>query len=387
MLPEIPPFKLGLFSLEFDGVVVVGDLETDNIYVQNAAASAIWTLFQAGFTVGEAVAVLSESFKLREQEALAHIRTILGEWQRLGLLGSSANSCAKNSSSTIASTIFATSEVTDTFAIGGLAFSIRTDNPDISAHIFAVLRSLRATEVAPNHSLSATRTADGRSIALFVDGEEHLLVEDSAEMIGAIFQTILELIRGDGTWLALIHGAAVAFGDVGILLSAKSGSGKSTLAAYLSANGFDYLSDDMIALDKTGEIVPWPVPHSLKRGSWKTLEHLYPQLADAQIERIQGREMKFIAAPSKSWGIRGVDTRLLIFPCYSSDRATVVERITPLLALQRLIEDRIWLGNPIAQSAVKAFLEKLETTPAYVLQYNNLQEAEKSIRRLIATLL
>jgi hypothetical protein len=65
----------------------------------------------------------------------------------------------------------------------------------------------------------------------------------------------------------------------------------------------------------------------------------------------------------------------------------VVERITPLLALQRLIEDRIWLGNPIAESAVKAFLEKLETTPAYVLQYNNLQEAEKSIRRLIATLL
>jgi HPr serine kinase-like protein len=243
---------------------------------------------------------------------------------------------------------------------------------------------LQTTEVAPHHALSVTRTADGGSLALHVDGAERLQVECAAEMIGAIFQTVLELRRGDNSWMALIHGASVAVGNVGVLLSGVSGSGKSTLAAYLSARGFDYLSDDLIALSNPeGEIVPWPVPHSLKRGSWKTLEHLYPEIADAKIERINGREMKFMSAPLEAWNRKGVDAQLLVFPHYDSGSSTVAKRIAPLLALQRLVEDRIWLGNPIEKSTVQVFLEKLEKIPAFILQYNDLQRAEESIRELI----
>jgi hypothetical protein len=381
--PKVPTFKSGLFSVMFDGGVVVGDTDSNSLYVLNAAAGAIWTLLHAGLTTGQAVSVLSQKFGLSEPDALSHISTILGEWDRLGLVGISPASGDKLSGLAAPPALVASAEAMGTFLIGGLAFSIQTDNRDVAAHIFAALRSLRADAV-PNHSISARRTVDGNSIGLRVDGIERLQVDNPAETIGAIFQIVLELIRDDNSWLALIHGAAVARSSVGILLSGASGSGKSTLAAYLSARGFKYLSDDLIALSKpSGEIVPWPVPHSLKRGSWQTLEHLFPEIVDAKIERFGGREMKFVSAPDHSWSNVGITAQLLIFPRYDSSGSMTVTRITPLLALQRLIEDRIWLGNPIEKSTVEAFLSILENIPAYILQYSNLQQAEESIRALI----
>jgi hypothetical protein len=92
---------------------------------------------------------------------------------------------------------------------------------------------------------------------------------------------------------------------------------------------------------------------------------------------------EFVAAPVDSWSNVGITAQLLIFPRYDSSGSMTVTRITPLLALQRLIEDRIWLGNPIEKSTVEAFLRVLETIPAYILQYSNLQQAEESIRALI----
>ena len=83
--PQTPTFKPQLFSLTFDGGIVVGDLETNNLYVKNAAAGAIWTLLQAGLTIREATSVLCQSFSLSEREALSHIDKMLGEWDLLGL--------------------------------------------------------------------------------------------------------------------------------------------------------------------------------------------------------------------------------------------------------------------------------------------------------------
>lgn len=46
----------------------------------------------------------------------------------------------------------------------------------------------------------------------------------------------------------ILHAAAVALADQGILLCGGTGAGKSTLAAILVADGFDYLSDETVAI-------------------------------------------------------------------------------------------------------------------------------------------
>ena len=57
----------------------------------------------------------------------------------------------------------------------------------------------------------------------------------------------------------LIHGAALASGGEGIILSGMSGSGKSTLALELTRRGFGFCSDEIAAISRsTHRIHPFP---------------------------------------------------------------------------------------------------------------------------------
>ena len=51
----------------------------------------------------------------------------------------------------------------------------------------------------------------------------------------------------------VLHGSAVEIGDTAVAFLAESGRGKSTLAASFSSNGFRFLTDDGLLIDKTDE--------------------------------------------------------------------------------------------------------------------------------------
>lgn len=82
------------------------------------------------------------------------------------------------------------------------------------------------------------------------------------------------------------HAGAVAAGDSVIAFPADSGDGKSTLVAACLRSGFDYLSDEALALDDTGRVVPYPKPVALSAWSRDRLglhgegeESLFPSSA------------------------------------------------------------------------------------------------------------
>ncbi|SDP40349.1 hypothetical protein [Desulforhopalus singaporensis] len=61
-----------------------------------------------------------------------------------------------------------------------------------------------------------------------------------------------------------IHAGAVADDNCCIILPGKSGSGKSTLTTWLVKNGFSYLSDELVFLEKDGSMMPLTRPINLK---------------------------------------------------------------------------------------------------------------------------
>jgi hypothetical protein len=98
-------------------------------------------------------------------------------------------------------------------------------------------------------------------------------------MIGAVFQVLLQKRYPAAEWLALIHVAAVSATDGrALVFPGEGGSGKSTLAAWLSRRGFGFLADDAVALGAQGRVVPWPLAHGIKRGSWSALAAVLPEL-------------------------------------------------------------------------------------------------------------
>jgi len=73
------------------------------------------------------------------------------------------------------------------------------------------------------------------------------------------FQTIAMSLWLEMQGILCIHANALEYNGKTIALIGPSGMGKSTLSAYLQANGFNWLTDDMLAIHKQEMIYPsWP---------------------------------------------------------------------------------------------------------------------------------
>ncbi len=223
------------------------------------------------------------------------------------------------------------------------------------------------------------RANEQEELELLKDGVRLLSSFDSGDIAGALFQAILEAIHPGIEWLGLMHGAAVARDGEAILLPGSSGAGKSTLAAFLAAHGYDYISDDLIALRNDGKVMPWPTPFSIKRGSWPVIAPLYSQFDDLDEVELLNRRIKFLPVGNDPWTKPPQPVRAIIFPQYSKDFVAAVEPISPLHALARLVEERLWLGYPITEQRLRSFLGWFEKIPAYLLPFSDLSAAERQI--------
>lgn len=65
-----------------------------------------------------------------------------------------------------------------------------------------------------------------------------------------------------------LHAALVSREGHSMLIAGASGSGKSTLTTHLVRSGWQFHTDEMVAVLLDGRLEPYPRPLSLKRGSW-----------------------------------------------------------------------------------------------------------------------
>ena len=88
---------------------------------------------------------------------------------------------------------------------------------------------------------------------------------------------ISQIVRTEHS--VLVHSAAVGIDNKGVLICAKGGSGKSTLSVSCLTNGFQYVSDDYLILNKTNNLAALPI-YSIITLS----EHIYKQMPNLKSE-------------------------------------------------------------------------------------------------------
>ena len=103
----------------------------------------------------------------------------------------------------------------------------------------------------------------------------------------------------DKTIFAL-HGAAVEYNGKAYLFLASTTSGKTTLTSYLTSNGFGYITDDCILLDrKTFEVYPYNTPIHLRDGGVEVLKRF--NALPSQLEILDdGYIKRYIYTPKNS---------------------------------------------------------------------------------------
>jgi hypothetical protein len=206
------------------------------------------------------------------------------------------------------------------------------------------------------------------------------------EQIGlGLLHAVRSLLYDEAPYDVAFHAAMIADSRHGIMLCAPREFGKSTLSAYLSAHGFDLVSDEpaMLCLD-TSSISPVEMPISLKEGTWRFLEDEWPQLADAPIHvRSDGRRIRLLHLPHDRAAHAPRQLTHIVFPKYSPASPASLEALSPIRRFTLLNEGGMLLGKQLTKDKFEHFLRLICATPAFVAHYRSLQEAAGMIESIV----
>lgn len=355
------------------------------LHAFNESARLLWESIELGSGVDKVASDFVTKYGISHEVALRDIDAMVDNWRALDLL------CGDDPAPSIPQvqvqepTDWSTApkpvlQDTAVYTINDKAFSLASEAPHSLAMIRRFFRHLENPKAEPGLQLEVRQTADG-SAALLMNGSEQFRTRDEALLIGGISQAVLEYLHPGVEWLAMMHGGAVSRNGLGLVFPAVSGSGKTTLIAHLIAQeGFTYFADDLIVLSgPSAHIVPWPVPLSIKEGSWRLLSQSYPSLQDAPLYNTFRGPARLLIAPSSSWQLAPAPVHAMIFPQYVAGAAVKLTRITAFEAIERLLNDRIWLGYPMTEQRIRAFLAWMDVTPAYALVHGNVADAARCL--------
>jgi hypothetical protein len=370
------------------GGLLLLDDSSSRLFGFNDTARHVWDLIEAGRSEEEIASEFARAWQIPLSRARKDTESIVAQWRMQGLLDAGEIKPAVDTPASdpidrerIPRSARWTSEWTCTIRQTTIAFAV--ENGPMTA-LRAMLAHLETPNARPEARIEI-RKASSDELVLVTDGVERVRTRDDGMLVGGVWQAILEYIHPNVEWLALIHGAAVARNGDGIALCGPSGSGKSTLTAALTGAGFDYLADDLVAVSALdGKIVPWPVPVSVKPGSFDVLTRRRPDLARAPSYRTKGVEARLLVPPPTAWDLAEVRLRSLVFPRFTVDAAAQLQRISTFEAIERLLIDRIWLGYPITADRVASFLAWVNDRPAYVMAYGTLDDGIRLIEDLAA---
>ena len=125
-----------------------------------------------------------------------------------------------------------------------------------------------------------------------------------------------------------------------------------------------------------------PTQLSIKRGSWRVLAPVMPELEDLPEQELVTRRVKLAACGPDAWNQPPATVGALVLPRWAPGQPASLARLSPFDALAALVADRIWVGWPMTEARVQGLLDWLERVPAWQLCYPDLESAEAHVAEI-----
>ena len=161
--------------------------------------------------------------------------------------------------------------------------------------------------------------------------------------------------------LLWFHAAAVA-NDAGALVMPGSwGHGKSTLSAAFAAQGWTYLSDDLVPLDcSSGAVLPFPSMPAVRR----------PPPPDMERDRLSELAKDIVTVPRDSVADSAQSLTTLVFPTFNKEGKNDITLCTPASAVVGLLRNCLNLSVHGGE-AVRVLCDLLAPISFHHLSYND----------------
>lgn len=239
------------------------------------------------------------------------------------------------------------------------------------------------------HDLRPRATSVAVATTLNVSGSEgnwRLHAQDTnrtwtiASSGGLIYQLTDRLMSGLARVIETqhcLHAAAVSINGNAIVMPALSGSGKSSLAMWLVANGFDYISDEMVLIDKDHKIDGISRPIHIKSHGWQAIKHLLTDENDIY----DGKRVKVVPISSINGQVSSENTHragILLFPRFESGASTTLTRISAAQAGLALIKNHINARN-MPHHGFANLMQFARTSQSYSLIFGDCRSLSHSL--------
>jgi len=186
-------------------------------------------------------------------------------------------------------------------------------------------------------------------------------------------------------YLISLHSGALYFNKIPLIMPASSGSGKSTLSTYLMhQKGFEFLTDEVVMIDKSSHIWPIPLAITIKEGSWSVLESYGISLKDLPVhKRFDGQSLHFLPPVNIATQSRSLKEGYLIFPKYSEGADTELKPLTTLEALNIITTSGYEVFDSYDEKTIELWVKTLENLHKYTITYSSLEDAKEHIERVM----
>jgi len=376
----------------FEDHLVLLNHATNQLLLLNPAAQLVWQWFAQGHSDEQVIEKLAYFFNISRSIAEQDVKKLCDNWYKHKLLLHSVEGetplMPENDNAAVVSTppqfdaqLLNTQKI---YLLANTPFSLHfNDQNALANQIDSLFAHIEVHDQQPLKNFTLIQAAHKH--VLLADGSELFRDPLFENVKGYLVHEILKLSYPNTEWLAMIHAMAVAYGEKAVVMPAPSGYGKSTLTAALLKEGFSYLGDDLVPIQRgTHHITPLLTSLSIKKGSWQLLDTHYPELNELPVYNSRERHVRYLN-PSRYMKTRAhLPVTALVFPRYQAGQSATLKPISATEALQRLIENEVWLGNPLENDIVSEFLTWLSGIPCFSFDYGELEQAVQKIQALFS---
>jgi hypothetical protein len=264
----------------------------------------------------------------------------------------------------------------------GNTVRIDSDLPEIASVVGAHLKHCSGENgpIIANYKITTVNNTDYK---VSVDGSDLSSGLNYDQTLWILMQDVITRLNGISTTDLVFHAAALALDNRGIIICGQSGCGKSSIAAWLTANGFQYLTDEVISLPRNSdEIRGLCRSIVLKHGSafiWQ--RWLSKKDADDFLHFNDDSAWIEPALFYKDAARASVKPWVLIFPRFVPEAEFLAKRLTPANALFRLLQCLVNARN-FPDHGMSATTRLARQVTSYSLVYSNIESAAKWINQI-----
>lgn len=164
-----------------------------------------------------------------------------------------------------------------------------------------------------------------------------------------------------------LHSAAVAKNGKALVIPANSGAGKSSFTTWLSANGFDYLTDEIILIDEDRKIDGLARPIQIKPHGIDAVQRLIIDQDLVQPGKFANALPVACVGGKASEQVKH-DLSLFIFPQYKKDAEYSFTQLSSADAGMKLMANHVNARN-LEGHGFREMMDIIRSTPCYALEY------------------